>query len=228
MNSLKCLRQYFKRRFWWKIHLTTNIICEKTNFMTRLRMSFFFESMFETILTIDWFISFSKISEKSMLFEYIVVSSSISSRLIATNEKKNEFIKHWIFAFLMRIMMSFERRKNEMMNLKNVDRFFAYLVSFHVFWAFSMTLNTAFRWMIRRIFRIICFLIVVAFLQIRSVCFVSFWTTSSSWNVLQVWFARVCVRLHASSKSKMTRIDALNFEINAFMTSAIVEQTNLI
>ncbi len=190
-------------------------------------MLFFFETMFETILTIVWFISFSKISEKSMLFEYVVVSSSISSRLTATSERKNEFIKHWALAFLMRIMMSFERRRNEVMSLKNVDRFFAHLASFHVFWASSMTLNTAFRWMIRRIFRIIRFLIVLAFLQIRSVCFVFFWATSSSWNVLRAWFARVRVRLHASSKSEMTRTVVLNFEINALMISAIAEQTNL-
>ncbi len=180
MNFLKCLKQYSKRRLWLKIHLTTNIMCERASFMTRLKMSFFLETVFETILTIVWLISFSKISEKSMFFEYAVVSSSISSRLIATNEKKNEFIKHWIFAFLMRIMMSFERRKNEVMSLKSVDRFFAHLASFHVFWASSMTLNTASRWVIRRIFRIIRFLIVFAFLQIRSVCFVFSWTTSSS------------------------------------------------
>jgi hypothetical protein len=163
MNFLKCLRQYFRRRLWLKIHLTTDIICKRASFMTRLRMSFSFETVFETILTIAWLISFSKISEKSMFFEYAVVSSSISSRLIATNEEKNEFIKHWVFAFLMRIMMSFERRKNEVMSLKSVDRFFTHLISFYVFWAFSMTLNTAFRWMIRRIFRIIRFLISLFF-----------------------------------------------------------------
>ncbi len=55
-------------------------------------MSFFFETMFETILTIVWFISFSKISEKSIFFEY--VDLAMSSRFAATNEKKNEFIKH--------------------------------------------------------------------------------------------------------------------------------------
>jgi hypothetical protein len=225
MNFLKCLRQYSSRRLWLNIHLTTSIICEKTSFMTRLKMSFSFETMFEAILTIVWLISFSKISEKSMLFEY--VDLAMSSRFAATNEKKNEFIKHWIFAFLMKIMMSSERRRNEMMSLNDVARFVAHLISFHVFWASSIALKTTFRWIIRRIFRMIRFLIARAFLQIWSVCSVFLWTTSSSWNVLRAWFARVRVRLHASSKSKMTRIDALNFEVDASMTSVIAKQTNL-
>jgi hypothetical protein len=55
-------------------------------------MSFSFEAMFEAILTIVWFISFSKISEKSMLFEY--VDFAMSSRFAATKEEKNVFIKH--------------------------------------------------------------------------------------------------------------------------------------
>jgi hypothetical protein len=172
MNSLKCLKQYFNRRLWLNIHLTTNIMCEKTNFMTQLKMSFFFETMFETILTIVWLISFSKISEKSMLFEY--VDFTMSSRFAATNERKNEFIKHWVFAFLMKIMMSFKRRRNEMMSLNDVARFFAHLINFHVFWASSIALNTTFRWMIRRIFRMIRFLIARVFFQIWSVCFVFF------------------------------------------------------
>ncbi len=177
MNSLKCLRQYSNRRLWLKIHLTTDIICKKASFMTRLEMSFSFETMFETILTIAWLISFSKISEKSMLFEY--VDFAISSRFAAANEKKNEFIRHWILAFLVRIMMSSERRKNEMMSLNDVDRFFVHLTSFHVFWAFFVASNTTFRWMIR-------FLMILVFLQTWNVCFVLiFWATSSAWNVLR-------------------------------------------
>jgi hypothetical protein len=226
MNSLKCLRQYFNRKLWLKIHLTTNIICEKTSFMTRLKMSFSFETMFETILTIVWFISFSKISKKSMLFEY--VDFVMSSRFAATKKRKNEFIKHWAFAFLMKIMMSFERRKNEMMSLNDVKRFFVHFASFYVFWTSSIALNTTFRWVIRRIFRMIRFLMILAFLQTWSACSVLiFWATSSSWNDLRIWFVRVRVKLHASSKSKMTRVDVLNFEINALIASAIAEQTNL-
>jgi hypothetical protein len=227
MNSLKCLKQYSNRKLWLKIHLTTDIICERASFMTRLRMSFFFEAVFETILTIVWLISFSKISEKSMLFEY--VDLAMSSRFAATKERKNEFIRHWILAFLMRIMMSSERRRNEMMSLNDVERFFAHLINFHVFWASSIALNTTFRWVIRRIFRMIRFLITFVFLQTWSACSVLiFWATSSSWNDLRTWFARICVRLHVSSKSKMTRADVLNFEINASMTSVIAEQTNLV
>jgi hypothetical protein len=184
MNSLKCLRQYFNRKLWLKIHLTTDMTCERTNFMTRLSMSFFFKTMFETILTIVWLISFSMISKKSMLFEYAIFSM-MSSRLTATNEKKKKSIKHWTFAFLMRVMMSFERRKNKIMSLNDVERFFVHLTSFHVFWAFSMTLNTTFRWVIRRIFRMIRFLMILAFLQIWRVCSVFFWATSSFWNVLR-------------------------------------------
>jgi hypothetical protein len=152
----------------------------------------------------------------------------MSSRLTAANEEKKKSIKHWAFASLMKIMMSFERRRNEMINLNDVNRFFVYLTSFHVFWASFVASNTTFRWVIRRIFRMIRFLITFAFFQTWSVCFVLIsWATSSSWNVLQTWFARVRVRLHASSKSEMTRADVLNFEINAFMTSVIAEQTNL-
>ncbi len=229
MNSLKCLKQYFKRRLWLKIHLTADMMCEKTSFMTRLNISSSFETMLETVLTIVWLISFSMISKKSMLFEYAVSSLSMSSRLTAANEKKKKSIKHWTFALLMRIMMSFERRKNEMIYLNDVDRFFAHLTSFHVFWAFFVASNTTFRWVIRRIFRMIRFLMTFAFLQTWNACSVLIsWATSSSWNVLRAWFARIHVRLHASSKSKMTRSDVLNFEINAFMTSAIAEQTNLI
>jgi hypothetical protein len=168
MNFLKYLKQYCNRKLWLKIHLTTNIICQKTSFMIRLKMSFFFETMFKTILTIVWFISFSKISEKSMLFEY--VDLAMSSRFAATKEKKNEFIKHWVFVFLMKIMMSFKRRKNEMMNLNDVERFFVHLINFHVFWAFSIALNTTFRWMIRRIFRMIRFLMILAFFQTWNAC----------------------------------------------------------
>jgi hypothetical protein len=86
--------------------------------------------------------------------------------LTATNERKKKSIKHWAFAFLVRIMMSSERRKNEIMSLNDVERFFVHLTSFHVFWAFFMTLNTTFRWMIWRIFRMIRFLMTFAFLQI--------------------------------------------------------------
>jgi hypothetical protein len=199
----------------------------KSEFYDSIEYVVFFEMMFETILTIVWLISFSMISRKSMFFEY-VISSMMSSRLTATNEKKKKSIKHWIFIFLMRVMMSFERRRNEIMSLNDVERFFAHLTSFHVFWTFSMTLNTTFRWMIQRIFRMIRFLMTFAFLQIWRVCFVFFWATSSSWNVLRAWFARVRVKLHASSNSKMTRIDVLNFDVNASITSVIVEQTNLI
>jgi hypothetical protein len=162
-----------------------------------------------------------------MFFEY--ADFAMSLRFAATRKEKNESIKHWIFAFLMRVMMSFERRKNEIMSLNDVERFFAHFASFHVFWAFSIALNTTFRWVIRRIFRMIRFLMILIFLQTWSVCSVLiFWATSSSWNDLRTWFVRVRVRLHASSKSKMTRIDVLNFEVDAFMTFVIAEQTNLI
>jgi hypothetical protein len=169
MNSLKCLKQYFKRRLWLKIHLTTDMTCEKASFMTRLSMSFSFEAMFETILTIVWLISFSMISKKSMLFQYAVFSM-MSSKLTAIDEKKKKSIKHWIFVFLMKIIMSFKRRRNEMMNLKDVERFLAHLTSFHVFWAFLMTLNTTFSWVIRRIFRMIRFLMTFAFFQTWNAC----------------------------------------------------------
>jgi hypothetical protein len=182
--------------------------------------------MLETILTIVWLISFSMISKKSMFFKN--VNLAITSRFATTNENKKKSIKHWIFAFLMRVIMFFERRRNDVINLNDVERFFAYLTSFHVFWASSITSNTAFRWMIRRVFRIIRFLIAFVFLQIWSVCFVFSWTTSSSWNVLRAWFARIRVKLHFSSNSKMTRIDVLNFEINAFMISTIAMQINMI
>jgi hypothetical protein len=172
MNSLKCLKQYFNRRLWLKIHLTTDMICEKTSFMTRLKMSFSFETMFEAILTVVWLISFSKISEKSLFFEY--VDFSMSSKIAAANEKKNEFIKHWVLAFLMKVMMLSKRRRNEVMNLNDVERFFVHLTSFHVFWASSMTLNTTFRWIARRILRIVCFLMILALLHVCSVCSVLF------------------------------------------------------
>ncbi len=55
-------------------------------------MLFSFEAMFETILTIVWFISFSKISEKSMLFEY--VDLAMSFKFAATNKKK------WVYQTL--------------------------------------------------------------------------------------------------------------------------------
>jgi hypothetical protein len=156
-----------------------------------------------------------------------MLSSRCRRNSLRQMKKKNEFIKHWAFAFLMKVLMSFEQRRKEMMNLNDVERFFAHLISFLVFWAFSIALNTTFRWVIRRIFRMIRFLIAFAFLQIWSVCSVFLWTTSSSWNVLRTWFVRMRVRLNASSKSKMTRVDALNFEINAFMIFAITKQTNL-
>jgi F0F1-type ATP synthase assembly protein I len=71
------------------------MMCEKASFMTELKTSFFFETMFKTILTIVWLISFSMILKKSMFFEYVVFFVfSMSSRLTATHEKKKKFIKH--------------------------------------------------------------------------------------------------------------------------------------
>ncbi len=172
MNSLKCLKQCSKRKLWLKIYLTTNMMCEKTNFTTRLKISFSFETMLETILTIVWLISFSMISKKSMFFEYVVLAMSF--KFVATNEKKNKLIKHWVFVSLMKVMMLFERRKKKVVNLNDVKRFFAHFANFHVFWAFLIASNIAFRWVTRRIFRIINFLINFAFFQIWSVWFVFF------------------------------------------------------
>ncbi len=162
------------------------MMCKRTSFNTRLSISFSLETMLETIFAIVWLISFSMILRKSMLFEYAVFA--ISSRFVATSEEKKKSIKHWVFAFLMKIMMSSKRRKKDVIDLNDVKRFFAHFASFHVFWAFSIASNTAFRWMTRRVFRIIRFLMTFVFFQIWSVWFVFFWATSSSWNVLLTWF----------------------------------------
>jgi hypothetical protein len=137
------------------------MICEKTNFMTRLNISFSFETMLKTILAIVWLISFFVISKKSILSEYIDLA--ISSRFATTSERKKESIKHWILVFLMKVIMSFERRKNDMISLNDVRQFFAHLTSFHVLWASFIASNTTFRWMIQRVFRMIRFLIAFIF-----------------------------------------------------------------
>ncbi len=135
INFLKCLKQYLKRKLWLKIYLTTNMICEKANFMIWLSISFFLKTILKTILTIVWLISFSVIFEKLMFSKYAVLA--MSSRFAATSEKKKNLIKHWVFVFLINIIILFKQRKNDVINLNDVKRFFTHLTSFTFFKRFQ-------------------------------------------------------------------------------------------
>jgi hypothetical protein len=124
----------------------------------------------------------------------------------------------------MKIIVSFWRRRYDVMNLNDVARFFAHLTSFHVFWTFSIASIIAFRWWARNVFRIVRFLTILTLLHVWSVCSVFFWATSSFWNAFRTWFVRIRVRLHASSKSKIARIEILNFEMNV-LRDVIIHNT---
>ena len=161
MLSLKCLKQYFSVKFVLKIQFSAKAICEKTVLRMRLRISFFFDVLFDNALnTVSWIFS-SVIWENSNFSKY--VAFAISSILTSVNdEKKNSFKQCALFVFV-KVVLSFDLRSDDMLNLKRIFLFFAHLINFHVFWAFSVVSSTAFRWFLFRTLFIVLFLLFLTF-----------------------------------------------------------------
>ena len=157
MLFLKCLRQYFSAKFVLKIQFSAKAICERTVLRMRLRISFFFDDLFDDALNTVWWIFSSVIWENSNFSKY--VASAISSILISVSDEKKKSFKQCALSVFVKAVVSFDLRNDDVLNLKRISLFFAYLTKFHVFWTFSVAFSTAFRWFLFRILFIVLFLL---------------------------------------------------------------------
>ena len=60
-----------------------------------------------------------------------------------SDEKKNSF-KQCALSIFVKAVVSFDLRNDDVLNLKRISLFFAYLANFHVFWAFLLLFQLLF------------------------------------------------------------------------------------
>ena len=157
MLFLKCLRQYFSVRLVLKIQFNAETMCEKAVLKMRLRISSFFDVLFDDALNTVWWIFSSVIWENSNFSKY--VASAISSILTSVRNEKKNFFKQCALSVFVKAVVSFDLRNDDVLSLKKVFLFFAHLVSFHVFCAFFVVFSTVFRWFLFRVLFIVLFLL---------------------------------------------------------------------
>ena len=102
MLSLKCLRQYFSVKFVLKIQFNVEAMCERTVLRMRLRISFFFDVLFDNALNTVWWIFSSVIWKNSSFSKYVV--SAISSILISMNDEKKNFLDSVLYLFSLKLL----------------------------------------------------------------------------------------------------------------------------
>ena len=169
MLFLKCLKQYFNVKFVLKIQFNAKAICEKTVLRMRLKISSFFDVLFDDALNTVWWIFSFVIWKNSSFSKY--VAFAISSILISVSDEKKKFFRQCALSVFVKAVVSFHLRSDDVLSLKEISLFFAHLTNFHVFWAFFAAFFTAFRWFLRRTLFIVLFLLLLTF-------FHAFWTFS--------------------------------------------------
>ena len=131
MLFLKCLRQYFSVKFVLKIQFSAKAICERIVLKMRLKISLFFDDLFDDALNTVWWISSFVIWENSNFSKY--VASAISSILTFVNDEKKNSFKQCVLSVFVKADVSFDLRSDDVLNLKKIFLFFVHLISFHVF-----------------------------------------------------------------------------------------------
>ena len=136
--------------------------------------------------------------ENSNFSKYVV--SAISSMLISVNDEKKNSFKQCVLFVIVKAVVSFDLRNDDILNLKRILLFFAHLINFHVFWAFFVVFSTVFRWFFLRILFIFLFLLFLTFF-IRFELFL--WYLFSLFQSKTVaefflldwfWYERLCIR----------------------------------
>ena len=197
----------------------TMIECKRIVFRMRLRISFFFDVLFDDALNIVWWIFSFVIWRNSSFSKY--VAFAISSMLTSvSDEKKNSFKQCVLFVFV-KAVVSFDLRNNDVLSLKEIFLFFAHLSSFHVFWAFSAAFSTVFQWFLRRILFIVLFLLLLTFFHAFRTSSMIFSFASSVKNccrALFVWLILIRTSFHLSSNFDVTLTEIAVLRMKIFMT----------
>ena len=229
MLFLKCLRQYFSAKFVLKIQFSAKAICEKTVLKMRLKISFFFDDLFDDALNTVWWIFSSVIWRNSSFSKY--VASAILSILISVNDEKKNSFKQCALSVFVKAVVSFDLRSDDVLSLKKILLFFAYLTNFHVFWTFSVAFSTAFRWFLLRTLFIILFLLFLTLLHAFWTFYMIFFFAFSIKDCCRaffVWLILMRTSLHSSSNFDVTLTEIVVLRVKIFMICVMTLHTFIV